>query len=115
MDLKSVLKPGDLFVHYWLTDRLAIILGDSEDVHAAEFVQIGELIRLIGAFEMQVSRVEYYANFINEQQRPEGWPSPAQLPVPLLEVLNALSTILIPESLRDRCRRGDYRRLDRLP
>lgn len=111
MDLKSILKPGDLFVHYWLADRLTIVVGDSEDIQAVDFVEPGELRSLAAAFELQVSSAEYYGNFINARERPAGWPMPDRPPVSLLEVLQSLRSILIPDSLRERCADGDYQRL----
>ena len=111
MDLKSILKPRDLFVHYWLADRLTIVVGDSEDIQTVHFVEPGELKSLAGAFELQVSSVEHYVNFINARERPASWPSPTGPPVSLMEVLQTLRSILIPDSLRERCADGDYERL----
>ena len=111
MDLRTNLKRGDLFVSYWLTDRLMVIIGDETDVHQVTLLPTDKLSESVAAFEAQVTQVEYYSNFISEAYRFATWPAPVQPQTPMVDILTRLGSILIPPALLDRCRSGTYKRL----
>jgi hypothetical protein len=67
IDLKATLKPGDLFVSYWLADRLMIAFGDHQEIQETEIMSAGGLVPLVRAFAQQVTRIEYFGNFINPE------------------------------------------------
>lgn len=111
MDLKSALKPGDLFISYWLSQELRAVTGDREKIHAVETIPLRNLSDLVAQFEAQVTRPEHYVRFVAEQFRPATWPDPAPPGFSMAEILASLGSILVTPAFRERVRNGDYRRL----
>lgn len=111
IDLKATLKPGDLFVSYWLADRLMIAFGDHQEIQETEIMSAGGIVPLVRAFAQQVTRIEHFGNFINPEIRPAHWPAPVAPDPPPQKLLEELRALLIPAKLSETCRKGAFRRL----
>lgn len=110
MDFKSILRPGDLFVSYWLEDGLMVAVGDHKGIYSVNTLPLDDITNLAIAFEKHVT--QHYAGFVSERIRSRDWPqnSATSLP-PIDEIIISLSSRVIPATLHDRARSGDYRRL----
>ena len=115
VELKATLKPGDLFVSYWLADRLMIAFGDHQEIQETAIIPAGDLVSLVQAFEQQVTRIEYFGNFINPEIRPADWPTPVEPNSPLEKVWEELRALLSPARLAETYRDGSFRRLVLFP
>lgn len=111
MDLKSTLKPGDLFISYWLSQDLRTVTGDQGGIHEVETIPLQNLGDLVAHFEAQVTRPDHYVRFIAERFRPPDWPIPTPLSFSMPEILASLGSILITPAFGKRVGSGDYRRL----
>ena len=111
MDLKATLKPGDLFVSYWLADRLMIAFGDHQEIQETVIIPADSLVSLVHAFEQQVTRVQYFGNFINPEVRPAEWPTPIEPDLPPETIRQKLRALLIPARLSEAYNKGGFRRL----
>jgi hypothetical protein len=108
VDLKSALKADDLFISYWLTDRLTVAVGDCRDVHDVSVLPASRIFDLVSAFERLVTEAEYYDSFFSAsagKHRRLGTPSS------MAEVLEFLRSLLITPELDERLRRRRYSRL----
>ena len=111
IDLKATLKPGDLFVSYWLADRLMIAFGDHQEIQDTAIMSAGGLVPLVRAFEQQVTRIEYFGNFINPEIRPAHWPAPVEPDPPAQKLREELRALLVPARLSETYQKGAFRRL----
>jgi CHAT domain-containing protein len=111
MDLKTSLVPGDLFVSYWLDQRLTVVVGDHRNILSVETVAAPDMLTLITDFEEQVTDVNRYAFFLAEQYRPVTLPVPDQAHLSISEILTLLGSRLVTPSLRQQVSSSKYHRL----
>lgn len=109
MDLKSMLDDGDLFVSYWTGSDLTIVFGTRRGILAAEPRPAVNLMELVTEFVQHMTEPSHFAHFIRGDARP-ALPSPVaatRRSVP--ELVAALASILVPDSLLRACTSGVQR------
>jgi hypothetical protein len=111
MDLRSTLKPGDLFVSYWFDQRLTVMAGDVGGILSTETVPVDGLPDLLAAFERQVSRPDVCPRFFAENRHPAHWRSTAQSGPSLIDLLTAIASRIVTPALGNEIERRRHHRL----
>ena len=110
-DVKSTLRPEDMFISFWLDNDLLVLAGDCNGVIVEEWVQVNKLLHLIREFEDQVLQLRHYRQFIVKEFRPYCSDETSNPTRPIDEILSEIFSIILPPPIFSLLENSRYQRL----
>jgi hypothetical protein len=111
VQLTSCLAHGDVFLSFWLDERLTVLAGDHRDVLLVEDTDGGDIRQLVAEFERFTNQPDYYGVFFVPEVRPSSWPAPVTSLAAFTALWARLAALLVSDNLRELIARDGYTRL----